>query len=46
MKPQSCRVTEHLHRGDASAAEREISEARRLYTEMGATAQADRLAGF
>ena len=39
-----CRAHLARLRGDALAAQREIEEARRLYAEMGATAQAERLA--
>jgi hypothetical protein len=38
-----CRAQLAQLRGDASAARREIEAARRLYAEMGATAQVDRL---
>jgi hypothetical protein len=39
-----CRAHLARLRGDAPAAQREIEEARRLYADMGATAQAERLA--
>ena len=39
-----CRAHLAQLRGDAPAAQREIEEARRLYAEMGATAQVERLA--
>ena len=39
-----CRAHLARLRGDAPAAQRETAEARRLYTEMGATAQTERLA--
>ena len=39
-----CRAHLARLRGDALAAPRELAEARRLYAEMGATAQAERLA--
>jgi ATP/maltotriose-dependent transcriptional regulator MalT len=38
-----CRAQLARLRGDAAAAEREIEEARRLYAEMGATVQVERL---
>ncbi len=41
---RECRAHLARLRGDASAAQRELAEARRLYAEMGATAQAERLA--
>ena len=39
-----CRAHLARLRGDALAAQREVEEARRLYADMGATAQAERLA--
>jgi hypothetical protein len=39
-----CRAHLARLRGDALAAQRELAEARRRYAEMGATAQAERLA--
>jgi hypothetical protein len=39
-----CRAHLARLRGDRSAAQHEMAEARRLYAEMGATAQVERLA--